>query len=726
MMKKILLIVLFLIAGCSQKSEDKNVLDSKASALTIDRILSKPSITGTSPSSPSWSSDSQQLAFLWNNSGLPRREIWIVNGDGSGLRQITSNNEGAGGVNMFAWSSNNKELIYLRSGDLWRISYSNGEGKRLTDTGGNKSNLALSPDGRYASFLKDGDLWIFNLKTSKLTQETKIGVPSISSIPLGRYNRPDVEIGPYVWGGLTYAWSPDSRTIAVHYVDRRKMRKVPFPHYLGKETLANNVRRGYPGDPNEYRTIGLFDVANSELKLLDLPDPTASRIVGFSWSFNGTLLLDQESDSATDRWLYKIDPADGRLQKIWHDYRETRVYTSIASAWHSDGQRVVFLSDLKDRYGLYLLTPGEKTPILLTNKSFDVTGAPFISGPANRIFFQSNEPSPYERHVFHISDEGGASTRVSALPGQHRPYPSPDGMKVAVLHNSDVSPTQLYLIDTRSGLPERQITMSSNSEFIGQSLIQPRYTTFKSQIDDNILHARILEPSNIKRGKRYPVIFGPAYSNTVRNRWSGTIGLLQQLLVQRGYIVVQVDVRGSTGYGRKFREEFLMDFAGKDIEDLESAVNYLSTLPYVDSERIGIWGSSYGGTLTIYSLFKKPGLFKAGVAGAAAVDPYFFGTDDIAIVRRPQSHPEAFTRGALQYAENLEDHLLIIHGMQDHVVPFKTVVVLAEELIRLGKDFDFAFAPGATHGWTRPTYYARYLFGKLITHFDRHLKPGSQ
>jgi dipeptidyl-peptidase-4 len=299
-------------------------------------------------------------------------------------------------------------------------------------------------------------------------------------------------------------------------------------------------------------------------------------------------------------------------------------------------------------------------------------------------------------------------------------------MKVAVLHNSDVSPTELYLIDTRSGLPERQITMSPNPEFMGLPLVQPRYTTFKSQIDDNILHARILEPSNIKRGKRYPVIFGPAYSNTVRNRWSGTIGLLQQLLVQRGYIVVQVDVRGSTGYGRKFREEFLMDFAGKDIEDLESAVNYLSTLPYVDSERIGIWGSSYGGTLTIYSLFKKPGLFKAGVAGAAAVDPYFFGTDDIAIVRRPQSHPEAFTRGALQYAENLEDHLLIIHGMQDHVVPFKTVVVLAEELIRLGKDFDFAFAPGATHGWTRPTYYARYLFGKLITHFDRHLKPGSQ
>ena len=461
-----------------------------------------------------------------------------------------------------------------------------------------------------------------------------------------------------------------------------------------------------------------------DLNLLDLPSPTSNRIAGFSWSQSGRLLLDRESDSATDRWLHTIDPADGRLREIWHDHRETRVYTSTASAWHSDGERVVFLSDLNDRYGLYLLTPGEDLPYLLTNKSFDVTSAPLMNASANRVFFQSNEPSPYERHVFYVPDEGGVSTRVTSTPGQHRPYPSPDGMRVALLHNSDLRPTELYLMDTRSELPESQITNSINPEFMDISWTKPRYTTFNSQIDDHTLHARILEPANLKGGKKYPVIFGPAYSNTVRNRWSGTMGLLQQLMVQRGYIVVQVDVRGSTGYGRKFREEFLMDFAGKDIEDLESAVNHLSTLPYIDLDRIGIWGSSYGGTLTIYSLFKKPGLFKAGVAGAAAVDPYFFGTDDVAIVRRPQSHPEAFNRGALQYADNLEDHLLIIHGMQDHVVPFKTTVVLAEELIRLGKDFDFVFAPGATHGWTRPNHYGRYLFGKLLTHFDRYLGPG--
>lgn len=704
--------------------------EGQDSGLTIDRIIAQPSITGTSPSAPAWSPDSGRLAFLWNDSAISRLEIWIVQGDGTGLHPLTSDTEGTSGVSQFVWTPDGLALVYIRSGDLWAVGAKGGDGGRLTKTGGSKSNLAMSPDGRYVSFLQGGDLWLFEWKTNRLTQATHIGVPSISRIPLGTYNRPEVEIGPYVWGGPTYRWSPDSLTIAVHYVDRSKMRVVAFPYYLGKKTLINNHRRGYPGDPNEHRTVGFYDIDSGKLNLLDLPNPTENRIVDFSWSSNGMLLIDRESDTAEDRWLHQVDPATNRMEQLWHDIRESRIYTSIGSAWHSDGKRVVFLSDLGDRYGLYLLDPAkgangeQRAPKLLTNNKCDVTSPPLVNRGGKSIFFQSNEPSPYERQVFRIPDKGGAATRISTLPGQHRPYPSPDGSKVALLRSDDVSPTELYLVKADGQSTERKITTSPPAEFKQTSWARARYVTFPSRIDDYTLHARILEPANLDREKQYPVVFGPVYSNTVRNRWGGRNALLHQLLVQRGYIVVQVDVRGSTGYGRDFREEFLMDFAGEDIEDLHSAVEYMATLPYVDDQRIGVWGSSYGGTLSIYSLFKKPGLFKAGVAAAAAVDPYYFGTDDVAIVRRPESHPEAFTNGAAQYAGNLEDHLLIIHGMQDDVVPFKTTVMLAEELMRLGKDFDFAFAPGATHGWTRKPHHARYLLGKLVAHFDRYLGAG--
>lgn len=696
-----------------------------AKPLTVDRLVAQPSITGTTPLSVTWSHDNRHLAFLWSDAGLPGREIWIVDGDGTHLRRLSA--PSAQSIGEFVWTPDATAVVFLRGGDVWRKAVAAGsdeDAQRLTTVGGDMAHLAISPDGTYASFLKDGDLWLLRLATHELKRATRVGVPSIASVPYGEYNRPDVEIGAYIWGGPTYAWSPDSRTIAVHHVDRRDLHKVPFPYYLGDETQPNPIRRNYPGDPNESRTLGFLDVASGELRLLELPDPTANRIVDFSWSATGALLLDRESDIAVDRWIEIVDPRSATRREIWHDSRDSRIYNSIGAAWHVDGKQVLMRGDLADRYGLYLISPGTKRPTLLTNERFDVTDGPYVAGGA--IYYQSNEPSPYERHVYRIPAQGGKATRITTLAGDNQPFPSPDGSKVAILHSDDATPTDLYLANARGG-SMRRITTSPPAEFSARTWAKARYVTFPSLIDKYTLHARILTPPDLDQNKTYPVIFGPVYSNTVRNRWaSGLYGTLQQLLVDRGYIVVQVDVRGSTGYGRAFREAFLADFAGDDIEDLQSTVAYLKTLPYVDPERLGIWGSSYGGTLTVYSLLKKPGLFKAGVAGAAAVDPHFFGNDDVAIVRRPDSRPDAFKRGAAQYAGNLQDHLLIIHGMQDNVVPFKTTVALAEELMRQGKDFDFAFAPAAMHGWTREPHYARYLLGKLVAHFDRYLGPGGK
>lgn len=715
-----LLIGLSLVGALSAAS-------AQTPALTVDRLVALPSVTGTAPSGITWSPDSQRVAFLWNDAGGLRRDIWMVEANGARATRVTDDTTTTAGISEISWAPDSASIIFLSGADLWRAAPGVNQGKpsQLARIGGEPSNLAVSPNGTYASFLKDGDLWLVRLASGEVVQATKVGVPFIGTAQLGTYARPDVEVGPYVWGGPTYVWAPDSQTIAVHYVDRRNVRKVPFPSYLGKETQPNEIRRAYPGDANEHRTVGLLAVESRQLKLLELPAPTENRIADFMWSSQtGQLLIDRESDTAIDRWLDVVDPRSGERRQLWHDRRDSRIYNTVGSAWHSDGKRVVFLGDFGERYGLYLLTPGSKTaPKLLTSADFDVTAGPYVAGGARAIYYQSNEPSPYGRHVFRIPEGGGKSTRITQLAGDNQPFVSPDGSAVAILHSDDVTPTELYLTDARGNAP-RRITTSPPAEFRNRQWARSRYVTFPSRIDNYKLHARILEPRDLQPNRKYPVIFGPVYLNTVRNHWQARhYGTMQQLLVDRGYIVVQVDVRGSTGYGRAFREEFLGDFAGGDLDDLQSAVDYLKTTPYADTTRMGIWGSSYGGTLTIYSLLKKPGLFKAGVAGAAAVDPFFFGPDDVAIVRRPDSLPAAFQRGAAQYAGNLQDHLLIIHGMADDVVPFKSTVQLAEELMRQGKDFDFAFAPAATHAWTSEPHYARYLFNKLVTHFDRYLQP---
>ena len=690
---------------------------AQESDLTLDDLFATPKLTGTTPSRPAWSPDSKHFAFSWNEPGNPGRGLWVATSDGNGLRLI-SNSESAS-VRDILWTDANT-IISLRGSHLWQTSLSQGENLQLMPLEAGAGRLSISPDGNQAAYIRNGDLWLAEFATKANRQLTEIGIASLSSLRKGRYSRAEREIGPGIWSGPTYKWSPDGKTIAFHSVDRREMRKVPFPNNLASETSPNEVRRSYPGDPNEIRRVGLLDVTSGNITYLDLPNPSANQVIDFNWSPSGVLLIDIASDTAVERKLFVVAPGESQLREIWSGVRESRMYTSFGSSWHPDGKQVIFLSDMGDRYGLYAIDPSatKPSPQLLTDPSYDVLSAPMVAGDA--LLYTGNGTNPYEQHVYRLNLSGGDPEQVTNLSGQNIGYPSPDGQHLVFRHSNDISPAELYVVSSQGGGATR-VTHSPLPAFTERTWAAAEYVNFPSLVDDYTLHARIMKPANMEAGKKYPVLFGPVYSNTARNRWAGNYSLVQQLLVKKGYIIVQVDSRGSNGYGRAFREEFLLGFADQDIEDYASAVAYMESLDYVDPDRIGIWGSSYGGTLSVYSLLKKPGLFQVGVAAAAAVDPLFFGTDDVAIVRRPQTHPEVFERKALNYAANLQDKLLFIHGLQDHVVPFKTTAVLAEELIKQDKDFDFAFAPGATHGWSRERHYDRYLFGKLIEYFDRHL-----
>ncbi|MFC3878649.1 prolyl oligopeptidase family serine peptidase [Algoriphagus namhaensis] len=694
-----------------------SILTAQEAELTLDDLFATPKLTGTSPSSPAWAPNSEHFAYSWSEPGNSGRGLWVFTSDGKAVP--ISSETASPSVRDIVWTVENT-ILSLRGNHLWQTSLPQGAERQLMPVEAGASNLSLSPSGTQVAYLQDGDLWLADFPSKANRQLTQIGIASLSSLPKGRYSRPEREIGPGIWSGPTYKWSPDGKTIAIHVVDRREMRKVPFPNYLAEETNPNEVRRSYPGDPNEIRRVGLLDVASGTITYLDLPDPHANQVIDFNWSPNGALLIDIASDTAVERKLFVVAPGESQPREIWRGVRESRMYTSFGSTWHPDGKQVIFLSDMGDRYGLYTIdaSPSKDRPQLLTDPTYDVLSSPNIAG--NTLFYAGNGVNPYEQHVYRLKMSGGDPEQVTRLSGQNVGYPSPDGQHLVFMHSNDTSPPELYLVSSNDADAKR-LTQSPLPAFTERTWAAADYVSFPSLIDDYTLHARILKPTNMQPGKKYPVLFGPVYSNTARNRWAGNYSLVQHLLAKKGYIIVQVDSRGSNGYGRAFREEFLLGFAGEDIEDYASAVAYMESLDYVDPDRIGIWGSSYGGTLSVYSLLMKPGLFQVGVAAAAAVDPLFFGTDDVAIVRTPQTQPEIFERKALKYAANLQDKLLFIHGMQDHVVPFKTVAVLAEELIKQGKDFDFAFAPGATHGWSREQYYDRYLFGKMIEYFDRHL-----
>jgi dipeptidyl-peptidase-4 len=640
----------------------------------------------------------------------------VVERDGTRLRRLTDE-RAKGGVSELAWLPGQR-LLYLEAGELRRISAAGGQPEVLAPAAGDRSDLLVSPDGRTAAWVQGGDLWLVPLGGGGPVQATHVAVKRVGKGG-GIYDRPDVELGSAAWDeNLAPAWSADGRFVALQYVDRRGVHLYPIPDYLTPEPTLDQVRRGAPGEVNDSRTVAIVEVGTRKVRLLDLPEPTRWHLISLAFSSRGQLLVDRETDDSIDRAVILADPGTGLLTEVWSDHRISRIYNRVASTWHPDGRRILLTGDLDEWYRLYLLTPGSRDLKTLTSGPHDVLGAAIAPPGGAVIYYQSNDPAPEERQVWRIPAEGGAAVQVSPLPGRNRPIVSSDGGAVAFLHSDDRTPTELYI-------GSRRVTRSPPPDFDRVRWGRVQYRTFPGTTAGVPLHARIVTPVNLDPKRRYPVLFGPVYSDTVRNQWNPLFGGLMQLLVEHGYVLVQIDGRGSTGHGRAFREKFLFEWGRSDLDDYQDAVAGMKTLPFVDPGRIGIFGSSYGGLLTVFSLFKKPGLFQAGVAAAPATDPRYYGSDDVAITRTPATHPEVFDRNrAALYADGLRDPLLVIHGMADDVVPFQTSVMLAEAMVRAHRTFEFAFTPKATHAWAANEDDALYLYGRLVDFFERWIPPG--
>ena len=398
-------------------------------------------------------------------------------------------------------------------------------------------------------------LWTLALTGGAPARATEVAVKAIGHGG-GVYDRPDVELGRSAWDEeLAPSWSPDGRYLALQYADRRGVHAFPIPDYLGPEATLAPVRRGAPGQVNDLRTVALFDMTARKLRL----PISRSRLAGTSWGWPSrpadSCWWIRETDDSVDRAVNLADPASGRLTEVWTDHRPSRIYNRVASAWHPDGKRILLTGDLDDWYRLYVLTPGSRELQPLTSGPHDVLGAALAPAGAKVVHYHSSDPSPEQRQVWRIPAGGGPATRVSTLPGTDRAFVSPDGEAVALLHSDDTAPTELYL-------GGRRVTRSPPPDFDRVRWGRVQYRSFPSTTAGVPLHVRIVTPAGMDPKRRYPVLFGPVYSNTVRNQWNPRFGGLMQLLVERGYVLVQVDSRGSTGYGRAFREKFLFEWDG--------------------------------------------------------------------------------------------------------------------------------------------------------------------
>ena len=715
--------------------------------LTIDRLYTLPHLIGTAPSNFSWSHDERFLAFLWNDSGFNFRDVWLVDTEDPQLQpsrvtsfpqtekpdprsaedpvaaaQAQEKWERDSGVSAIVWHPDGQHILASFQGDLWLVGQ-RATAKRLTESPGRESQPAYSPSGNVLAFLRDGELWSMGGSTVE-QQRTQL-------------SEPDLRV-------VGFEWSPDSSAIAVLLMDQRAVQQRGIPDYLAAETEMTQTRRAYPGEPAVQHRLGrvaaeAVAATEDQVDWLQWEGNEPDMILSYHWSPDGKQIAIDTSDLyAKDREIFVARIDDGGLlgpKRIARDLDpENETFYFWRIAWSQDSRLLYFLSDREDDYQVYAVEPtGQSEPRKLTTGDWAVAEMfPVEDG----LVVMGNRGNAEERQLFRVSTNGGEPVRISRRSGTHTPTVSPEGRWAAVHFSSQGMPPDLLLtaLDTQTATEkhERQVTHSPLPEFNDYRWVEAEYVTFKSHVDGTTLHGRLTLPPDLDPSRKYPVILGSVYTDSVRNQWGGrtahpTWGL-DQYLTQEGYILFNVDMRGSWGRGREHRRGIRLDYGGMDIEDLESGVRYLDTLGYVDMERVGIWGSSYGGLMTTMSLFRKPGLYAAGIAGAPATNVGHALTGQMAVMMRPQDQPEEYADSSpFVHVAGLEDPLMIIHGMRDWVVLFKDSVILTQRLILLGKDIELVALPNAGHGWDNEGLaQTRFAFHKMVEFFDRHLKDPRQ
>ena len=441
---------------------------------------------------------------------------------------------------------------------------------------------------------------------------------------------------------------------------------------------------------------------------------------------NRRAILEVRSLDREDRFLLGLDLESGTLHIADHQHDEAWIGGPIfGTGWMPDGERFWFMSEKTGYAHLYVKNWDGTAERALTSGEFEIY-RPRIDREKKRWFFQANDVHPGVRHFYSMPLEGGPWTRYTEGDGRHDVVLSPDEKWMADLFSRANHPPELYVKRLRAGENLRRITESTTEEWRSYDWIAPPVVTFTAR-DGAELYARLYKPQGWQPGGPAVIfVHGAGYLQNAHKWWSSYFReyMFHHLLMQRGYIVLDIDYRGSAGYGRDWRTAIYRYMGGKDLTDQVDGAAYLVREYGVDAKRIGIYGGSYGGFITLMAMFTTPDVFAAGAALRPVTDWAHYNQGYTSnILNVPQADSTAYVRSSpIYHAGGLKGALLICHGLVDTNVHAQDSIRLAQRLIELRKEnWELALYPVENHGFSEPTSWMDE-YKRILKLFEQNLK----
>ncbi|MFO8234022.1 MAG: prolyl oligopeptidase family serine peptidase [Bacteroidales bacterium] len=534
--------------------------------------------------------------------------------------------------------------------------------------------------------------------------------------------------------------SPCERYITYTLYERSKSKNTKVPHYVNNTGYLEieNARSKVGGNQGSYQ-MHIYDTENDTtypvstdeipgitergeyLKEYEETDndndsPREVRTFGPHWSEDGkNAFITLRSEDNKDRWIMLLDVATGEPELLNRQRDEAWVAGpgigrggwGEETGWLPDNKHIWYQSEASGYSHLYILDVETKEEKALTEGNFEVYN-PEISDDDQHWYFTTNEVHPGERHFYRMPLMGGETERLTSMEGRNEVTLSPDEEYMAIRHSYSNQPWEIYLKKTSPDAEAKKLTHSLTDDFQAYQWKEPEVITFKAS-DDEQVHARLYKPESIENTNNAAVIFvhGAGYLQNAHKWWSNYFReyMFHNLLVDRGYTVLDIDYRGSAGYGRKWRTAIYRHMGGKDLSDHIDGANYLVENHNINPDKIGIYGGSYGGFITLMGLFKHPGVFGAGAALRAVTDwAHYNHSYTSNILNEPTKDSIAYRRSSpIYYAEGLSDPLLLCHGMVDDNVQFQDIVRLTQRFIELGKeDWELSVYPVERHSFQEP------------------------